>query len=173
MAGRPRELSPIGTVRRIHALVALGHTMSSLAQRLGVTQQSVNNLAKIPQAYVRRSTAERIAALYDELSMQLPDESTPTGRKNAAYARTVARKRGWRPPLAWDDRAIDDPDARPYAPARQNRPGHPETATATLEDFEWLIRSGESPEQAANRLGVTLATIERYRLRVAARLEAS
>jgi transposase len=166
MAGRPRELSPIGTVRRVHALVALGHTMSSLAERLGVTQQSVNNLAKIPQAYVRRSTAERIAALYDELSMHLPDESTPTGRKNAYYARTVARKRGWLPPLAWDD--IDN-DATPYIPSRQGRPGRAEVLPAILEDFDWLIRAGESEVEAAKRVGVALETIRDYRVRAARR----
>jgi transcriptional regulator with XRE-family HTH domain len=139
--------------------------MSSLAQRLGVTQQSVNNLAKIPQAYVRRSTAERIAALYDELSMQLPDESTPTGRKNASYARTVARKRGWLPPLAWDD--IDQDESPRTGQSRP--PGRPGVLTQILEDFDWLTSAGESPEKAAERVGVTLATIRDYRLRAARR----
>lgn len=55
-----------------------------------------------PAGMVRPGTVDRIAALFRRLAM-LPGPSK--------VARTVARRNGWVPPLAWDD--IDSPDATP------------------------------------------------------------
>lgn len=158
--GSPASVPVIGTLRRVQALRALGYSAHQIAEAGGLPWRTIDSLGRGSSVY--RATAERIAKAFDRLSMQ----PLPTGRA-AAYNRTIARKNGWPPPLAWNN--PDDPDEQPYAEQRPSRPGHPETATATLEDFDWLTKAGESPEQVAARLGVTLATIERYRLRVAAR----
>jgi transcriptional regulator with XRE-family HTH domain len=89
-----------GTARRIDALRRMGWTVEHLADRLGVTFQAVHYMTR--QKRVRRDTAERVAAIYDELSM-VPGPS--------AILRARAATQGLLPPLAWDDDTIDDPAA--------------------------------------------------------------
>jgi hypothetical protein len=155
---------PFRVQRRVRALQAIGWDLARIGRAMGYdcdTDQGVRvrvwNIVGRPNA-VRLDVFQRVARAYDELS-GTPGPSTRT--------RKVAEKNGWAPPLAWDN--IDDPDATPYAPARQNRPGRPEVLPAILEDFDWLTSAGESPEKAAERVGVALATIRDYRLRAARR----
>lgn len=104
-----------GSIRRIHALVAIGWSMEHQAAHLGVKKQVIQNFAvKSPETRIRISSAKRYADLYDELHM------TPGPSERA---RQVARRKGWLAPLAWDD--IDnDPE-----PADAGRPcAHPECA---------------------------------------------
>jgi transcriptional regulator with XRE-family HTH domain len=105
--GQPLMRPPHGTVRRLQALCAIGWTQGELGERLGITSSRVSNIIRLTRTGVWIHTAEAVAALYDELSM-----TVPTGR-DSNYARTYAASKGWAPPLAWDDEAIDDPDARP------------------------------------------------------------
>jgi len=94
-----------GTTRRLRALVAIGYTQSDLCARLGITDANGTQLFTASRkGRVRASTACRVAALYDELSMK-------PGPSQAA--RNRAQRKGWMPPLAWDDDGIDDPDAQP------------------------------------------------------------
>lgn len=109
--GRPRIVSATGTRRRIEALMWLGWSGHVIGQRLGMTG---NNVTRIRQSETLTSTmAGRVARLFDELCMTLP-----TGNVQAiTNVRNIARRRGYLPPLAWDD--IDhDPE-----PARAERDG--------------------------------------------------
>lgn len=100
---RPRQIPSVGTVRRVQALVAIGWPTRELAERLGVHAKIIQRL--IGQEIVLRTTAKKITALYDELSMT-PGPSDISRRR--------AKARGWAPPLAWDD--IDDPNEQPNEP---------------------------------------------------------
>lgn len=111
--GRPRALPAAGTQLRLQALVALGHGFTPMAAALGTSTENVRRLTYGPRAFVRSTTAARIAELYDAWSMTLPPSNTSEQRRTASYARTVARKRGWLPPLALDDDRIDTPGYRP------------------------------------------------------------
>ena len=104
MRGERATVPAVGTIRRIQALVCMGWSMPTLSQRLGAAQpQTIQNLARKPHdARIRVATAEKIRALYDELSML-------HGPNRVGAARAASK--GWAPPLAWDD--IDDPDERP------------------------------------------------------------
>lgn len=97
-----------GTQRRLRALVALGWTARHLATRLRMSSRTMHQLLADDPARVRASTRARVAALHDELAMTLPPPSRGTTR-----ARRIAARRGWAPPLAWDDDTIDDPAACP------------------------------------------------------------
>lgn len=117
--GTPRLIDPTGTQRRIQALVALGWTYGKIGERLGISSGGVYRMI-VRYGVVRRDIAERAAAVYDEMSMTLPPTRTRQEKRDASYARTVARKHGWAPPLAWDN--IDDPNEIPkgigYKPQR-------------------------------------------------------
>ena len=105
-----QRVDPTGTARRLQALVALGYSQRSLAARLGVHE------ANLPQTVngTRLATAglaRKVAALFDELQL-VPGDSV--------RARNTAKRRGWVPPLAWDEDSIDDPAAVPQIDADED-----------------------------------------------------
>lgn len=108
--GISRRVDPTGTRRRLQALCALGWTFRTLDNELGHQNLCVKWVHEERQ-YIYASTAAKIAALYDRLSMSFPAERTREERINATRARNLARRYGWPPPLAWD--RIDDPDEKP------------------------------------------------------------
>lgn len=103
----PARVPGIGTARRIQALVAIGWPLPELAARLGWTLANLCDRAVCRRPCVAVRNARLVADLYDRLSM-----TPPTGPQ-ADRARVRARRRGWVPPLAWDDDTIDDLRATP------------------------------------------------------------
>jgi len=99
---------PTATVRMIRALVADGHSLSSLAARLDRTVHRAWMLANERMTAVTVETERAVADLYDDLAL------TPgTGTR----ARNMARTKGWHPREAWTDDTIGDPTAKPFSAA--------------------------------------------------------
>jgi hypothetical protein len=95
-----------GARRRLQALAAIGWDSRTLAARLRQKHPTtVQHVRSGRQPRLRRSTAAKIAALFDELW----DQPGPSDR-----ARLDAAQRRWAPPMAWDDESIDDPAVRPH-----------------------------------------------------------
>lgn len=111
VAGNQRLVPPVGGARRIQALAAIGYTNTEIAGRVGVAARQVYMWAHCRVALAAENF-RRLVEVYDELAMRPVDDS-PAAR----YARSVARRNGWVPPLAWDDDDIDNADARPQTPA--------------------------------------------------------
>jgi transcriptional regulator with XRE-family HTH domain len=111
--GLYRLVDVLGPRRRLRALVAIGYSQPELGRRLGVSQARVWQYLDGPRPKMRRPTAERIAALYDELA------DTPSTGPQSTRSRNVAVARGWLPPLWWDDDTIDDPSYRPCLRERE------------------------------------------------------
>lgn len=99
-----------GTRRRVQALHVLGWSGAVLAARLGWTQQRISQLTSGEQTHTHRETAARVARLYEELCMTFGPSTITKAR---------AARKGWMPPLAWDN--IDDPDEKPTL-GRKGRP---------------------------------------------------
>jgi transcriptional regulator with XRE-family HTH domain len=100
-----RMVPALGTRRRIQALMALGHSGADIGRRLGVTYQSVHKYERDTAELIFASTAEKVARVYDEMSMTLP--TSPHQHR----IRKKAAARGYAPPLAFD--CIDtDPHPR-------------------------------------------------------------
>lgn len=111
--GESYTVSARGSIRRIHALIAIGWSMEHQAERLGLKKQVIQNFAvKSPDTRIRIATAKRYADLYDELHM------TPGPSERA---RQIARRRGWVPPLAWDDIDNDETPDMAAIPAPLRR----------------------------------------------------
>lgn len=116
LARGPLWLPAHGTERRLRALCAIGWTCGDLAPRLGVSAARVSQLTAGRATLVRRETHAVVVALYAALSMTVPDHHL--GWVLARTRRQAAAK-GWAPPLAWDDHALDDPDGRPHLPRQR------------------------------------------------------
>lgn len=118
VTGQPQTVPKLGIVRRIRALQALGWTLNQIADAAGIPARTVKDpLYRGEVCY--RTTAEAIDRAYRMLSMKLPREVTTQEKRDASYSRGIAKRRGWPPPLAWDD--IDDPDETPQVAAYQPR----------------------------------------------------
>lgn len=141
------QIDATGTRRRSHALVCLGWSQGEQARRLGVGKSNYTRLNSSP---VTAARARAVRALYNELSMTVAPSS-----QGSNYARSLAKRRGYAPPLAWDDDSIDDPAAKPdrgeKVPAR----------TALLENVTELIGQGYTVKQAAERLGVSRHALDK------------
>lgn len=101
-----------GTRRRLQALVTIGYSQTFLAGRLGML---VGNLGKTlhHNSEVLKSTAEKVAEVYDELAMTPRVASDHRTRISISRAKNYAEWMMWLPPLAWDDDTIDDPFVEP------------------------------------------------------------
>jgi len=95
-----------GTWRRVQALAAAGWSLTAQAREVG--WQVGNYCALLKRPHLTAHTARLVRDLYGRWSMLPP----PTGPR-ADLARRRARERSWFPPMAWDDDALDRPDARP------------------------------------------------------------
>lgn len=140
-----------GTTRRLQALVAIGWPQGALCHQLGILPTNGTRLF-MPRrggGLVLARTATAVAGLYDRLSLT-------TGPSQPARLR--ARRRGWAPPLAWDDDTIDNPNATPDLGER---------ATVTwVERYQELRDLGLSQDEIARRMGIEreslLRQIERH-----------
>ncbi|MGW4043023.1 hypothetical protein [Streptomyces sp. NPDC004721] len=103
-------ISPLGTRRRAHALVAVGWPQQHLATHLGMLPGNFAQMLGREHVLVRRALA--IRGMYDDLWNVDPEEhgASPGG---IARARRYAAELQWAPPGAWDDDTIDDPAAFP------------------------------------------------------------
>ena len=129
----------VGTVRRVRALFALGHSREVLADRLGLSPTGISRLVGGDFTCVRASVAAGARAAYSELSMRVGAST-----KN----RNRAAREGWAPPLAWDDDTIDDPRAVPMLDAETPAAeADPEKAAAC-----WLAGESVVLSPAARRL---------------------
>jgi hypothetical protein len=144
-----------GTSRRLRALIAIGWKQTDLASCLG---RNGSNLAAIIHArrpYCTIDTARSVRILFDELSM------TPGGSIRSSRN---AERRGWLPPLAWDEDQIDDPAAHPADALRAapRKYGHFVSAGLTMEDIDDARSQGYSTaEQIGWRLGASASTIDK------------
>lgn len=112
LEGEQRMVSPLGTIRRFHALQALGWTGPQIAAEAGVSVHTLRSSDYQSKGTIRSSLADAVAAAYERLCM-----TTPEGGYQDRQRR-LARERGWLPPLAWDD--IDKPDEKPASVIRRD-----------------------------------------------------
>lgn len=143
----PPRVDGTGTRRRLQALISIGHSGASLADRIGWSRTNIWTLI-LGDGVVSARTAAKVAAVYDELWNQ----AGPSAR-----ARNLAAKRGWVPPLAWDD--IDDPDAAPLDVLRRSDKRSP---AEWLEDYrDTWDHHGGNIDLAAVRLGTSARHLHR------------
>ncbi|GFE20129.1 helix-turn-helix domain-containing protein [Streptomyces nigrescens] len=93
-----------GSVRRLHALLAIGHTCKAISAASGVEHSTLSDLINERLERVARHVTERVASGYSILAGT---------RGNSARSINRGLRNNWAPPAAWDDDHLDDPDAHP------------------------------------------------------------
>lgn len=153
----PRTTDALITRRKLQSLAALGWSYPQLARRLGVTTPRIGHLTRAVYSKAHADTVKAVDDLYRDLQMTPPPATTRAEQYAITRAKASAVRNGWVPPLAWDD--IDDPDATPdlstVAQAKTLR-----TYRVDTDEWVYLVRAGENPERAAERLGVHIDAVE-------------
>lgn len=162
----------IGAVRRIQASQALGWRHEDL---FAAGARDTARVVRAPGQLIDVRGWQGIHAVYERLSM-VPGPSS--------LARAQATRRGYAPPLAWDEESIDHPDAMPNLglpeAASRDREDVDEVAVCRVADY-WgeanlqlpkverseavrlLAARGSSDIQIADRLGISSRTVLRLR----------
>lgn len=107
----PARVPTLRVARRLAALIALGYTQPWIAQQLGCSQGHIWRYLNLDAQFVTRRRFDAVRDLYDRHSMTLPPTRTRVEKYAASRARNTASRRGFVPPLAWND--IDDPNESP------------------------------------------------------------
>lgn len=138
-------IGTLGLQRRIQALMAIGWTQTEMETRSELGRGTLSHILRDRQM-VRMSLARKVSAIYETLS------ATP-GPHNRT--KILARKKGWAPPLAWDD--IDDPSEVPDVGVNR---------ALKFDEKYWEMRDiGLSHKQMADRMGITGESLARQMAR--------
>jgi len=144
-----------GSMRRLQALSVMGHSYATLSAAADTSPNRIMFIINGRQPTVRRTLANRIAAIYPLFAA-----TPPTPSKHTTRTQNVARGKGWRDPQWWEDYdRIDDPAFDPDE-AEHELNLH-ERARLRREDIEHLAWCGYSAEEIVERLNreVSLSTV--------------
>jgi len=141
----PADKSRVTTLaaqRRLQALHAIGYTWASLAAETGLTTTAIKDIAYGEFQYLNARNDQVIRSVYERLCMTVPTGATPHHRAAITAARNASTKRGWAPPLAWDN--IDNPTEHPKLDAHTDTPKQDTTDHAVIQR---VIDTGIKPRQ--------------------------
>jgi hypothetical protein len=140
-----------GSRRRLQALAVNGYSTRYLAARLGHKHAAtVQDIASGKTPTVRYRTMDAIRDLYEELW------DRPGGNARSA---SIARAKGWLPPLAWVDDLIDRPEHEAEDVRRSGISGG--GSGVTMEDIEEAREQGyQSAREIGWRLGLTATAVQ-------------
>ena len=107
--------SAAGTVLRIRALVAMGHSCERQARALGCQPGTVQKLARGEVSTVPAGLRADAARLYDAWWDKRPPERTREERRAAGACRGRAERSGWCTGAALEDGRVEEPGYAPRA----------------------------------------------------------
>jgi transcriptional regulator with XRE-family HTH domain len=175
------DVDSTGTARRLEALMANGWSRPALEAAVGLSVTAQLNARRGNPVTV--ATRNLVARRYEELWDTCPPAETPMERRAIVRTSNLAKRRGWPPPMAWDDDTIDNPKARPQIGRQRSK--HTivdevaverlkrgqqvtvnilERRTAIAQLAEAGVRTGD----IAERLGMTWTAAKRTRNRITA-----
>lgn len=141
-----------GSIRRVRALIAAGHSLVDLATAISIGTTPLGRIVNHGQPTITARVAASITAVYDKRA-EIPGTNERARRRGARL--------GWKTPDFWEDwGGIDDPD---FQPPNEDIPRYARIG----EDALWLRNQDLTDEQIADRFGITKnylqQSIRRYR----------
>ena len=140
LASAGAVVSGLGTRRRLRALVAIGYSNARLAKEIDYPASQFGRLLS-GEFDVTANVARKTEDAFTRLQMVPPPDGYAANR-----SRLRAARRGWAPPLAWDEDAIDDPRSRARVPMIRSDDWMPE--------YEKLRDKGYSIKKIAALMGI-------------------
>ena len=151
------RIDATGSRRRVRALIAVGWTVREIAHALGIEYNTLRVHRDSFSQRIDAGRAKQIRELYTRWW-----NVTPTG-PGAERARSTAKRKGWAPPMAWDDDTIDDPQAKPVGlRTRKAR------KAIDREELLWLVDQADDLNDLARALNTSAEyarqTLVRYHI---------
>jgi hypothetical protein len=158
-----------GTQRRLRALMNRSWSPPALEQATGISATVITTILNGGRT-PGRAVNECVATAYERLWNKTPPLETARDRQVADQARKLAERRGWPPPLAYDDDLIDLPSGDAEPGWKRSRRTTRKT-TDLAEDLAFVREHGgyrhASMAEAAMRLGVTRDALQQVQCRTA------
>ena len=152
LAGGSLRVPTLGTHRRIQALMALGWPTPDIDKVIGRRPTYTANVLRCRDGQILRSTADLIGHAYDEMCMVKPTEDSLNRVQIVSRTRNLARRRGYVPPLGWNN--IDDPDETPT--------GWAYTPSDRAVQLDELLADGAGLWEVLRALDVTQDTFQAW-----------
>jgi hypothetical protein len=164
LAADAAKIPNVGTMRRLQALNAIGYSYALIGKHLGGVESS--NMWKYitgHQKTVTAAFARNVEKVFHELQLHPRLDNDYATRR----ARENAESKGWAPPFAWDEGAIDDPNAEPFAVARRVTHHH------DMDEYNELRDMGLSNRAIAERWEMEYESLRQLLLRIKRRQDAA
>jgi hypothetical protein len=107
--------SPNGTMWRLRALVAMGHSCTHMASASGIPPASLRRIVRGETLTITPERRQEVAALFDAWWDKTPPRRTRQEKRAASSARRRAALHNWPCPAGLDEYELDEPGYRPRA----------------------------------------------------------
>ena len=156
-------VSSRGMRRRVEALMTLGYPIRRIEIEAGLHRDWIRR--QTTQDMIRRKAHNRIARVYERLSMTPNTSDTKQGKALISRVKRLARKNGYIPPIAWNDIDRDEaPEFRTDAAIVaefQARTAAGETTRDLRGLVVELVENGHSQSEAGRLLGLSPRAVSR------------
>lgn len=135
---RRRHASAGGTMWRLRALVAMGHTCSRISAATGIPPATLRRIIRGQALTVSPDLRQAVTALFDAWWDKTPPVRTRQEKLAAASARKRAARNDWPCPAGLDEDELDQPGYQPQCGWRHAR------GTAAADDYPLAERKAVS-----------------------------
>jgi hypothetical protein len=135
---RSRQLSPGGTMWRLRALMAMGHTCARMAAATGVPPATLRRIVRGEALTISPQLRQAVIALYGAWWDKTPPQHTRQQKLAADRARERAARSDWPPAAGLDDDEVDQPGYQPQCGWR------PARGTGIADDYPLAARRAAS-----------------------------
>jgi transcriptional regulator with XRE-family HTH domain len=126
--------SPGGSMWRLRALVAMGHTCSRMAAATGIAPATVRRVVRGEALTVSPQLRQAVTELFDAWWDKTPPQRTRQEKLAAANALRRAARNDWPPPAGLDEDELDQPGYQPQSGWRHAR------GTGIADDYPFAAR---------------------------------
>jgi hypothetical protein len=127
-----------GTMWRLRALVAMGHSCSRMAAATGITPATLRRIVRGEAVTITPDRQQLVITLFDTWWDKTPPRHTRQEKLAVASALRRAALHGWPCPAGLDEDALDQPGYQPHCGWL------PATGTGAADDYPLAVRKAAS-----------------------------